>query len=736
MMSSATLTSAPVPTAVGKQSVTAKKPNLGPILPLPRHVKAAVWNLNSTEFTEIEAPENTESLFSGTAGESVIGEDSRKKVNKKDFMPGGKYRSIVKLFLRFAGQDKNAPWAMGTGWLINNDTIVTAGHCSYDHSHNLGRLTHVKAYIGYYGKASINDSKNYAVQFRTGKRVAIPEGWLAGEDNEPRDVSFIQVDRPYTGIKPIKYQPTPLTGNKVILGVVGYPGDLMNPKSKEKGAFMYEMYDATTFDISKTKNKMLQYKVDTYGGNSGSPVIRQPDMASVGVHVLGGNPNSASVISGPYGNPFDAFVTALKRKPKEAGEEGVATIDGKEASWLSWETVPMNETSSGGEGDQPNETATGSPDQVPGNPEPPIPAKQPDPENRLEEGFFDFLKKALKVPGPFGMLASMGMSAVGTVLKKKKEAAFDEAYSFEGVAERALLGEAALTAVVQLGTSKCKDLGIFQRMQPTVLKLRPVCRRAGPTIMPFVIEPAWRMTTKRVTLPTKQTGEGAIEPAHIPTSDDTNTLVFGPRLDANAEAFVRILTKNLTMEDAEAFTGTESTIGEVVGKALRITGPLLGSVAESGLSRLVGDEIATEADIDANPEADLNNPESSEYTYDAMSQRALAGEAALEALLHTPEETLQQEAWWDAVKNVVIKWGPKVLGSGVPVLSGAMAIAAAATNYATAMKNAKKREMEAEAGQDQLDAGENGETGEGDVNGVDPAESAEEEFLATLENGV
>jgi hypothetical protein len=149
--------------------------------------------------------------------------------------------AIVKLFLRFAGQDKHAPWAMGTGWLINNDTIVTAGHCSYDWSHNLGRLTHVKAYIGYYGKESIKDSRNYAVQFRTGKRVAVSQGWLAGENNEPRDVSFIQVDRPYTGITPIKYRPTPSIGTKLVLGVVGYPGDLMNPKSKEKGAVRFPL---------------------------------------------------------------------------------------------------------------------------------------------------------------------------------------------------------------------------------------------------------------------------------------------------------------------------------------------------------------------------------------------------------------------------------------------------------------------------------------------------------------
>lgn len=69
-----------------------KKPKPGPVQSKLSHVKVGVWTLRSTEFVEIEAPENTESLFSGVAGESVIGEDNREKVNKKDFMPGGKYR--------------------------------------------------------------------------------------------------------------------------------------------------------------------------------------------------------------------------------------------------------------------------------------------------------------------------------------------------------------------------------------------------------------------------------------------------------------------------------------------------------------------------------------------------------------------------------------------------------------------------------------------------------------------
>lgn len=468
-------------------------------------------------------------------------------------------------------------------------------------------------------------------------------------------------------------------------------------------------------------------------------MIRQSDGASIGVHVLGGNPNSASVISGRFGNPFDAHVAALKGKPAGSHSSGEAMVDGKQADWLSWVTVPTKESVSSGEADTSDETGTGGPDEATGDTEATIPSEQPDSESTLQEGFFSLFSKALQVSSPLGMIAGMGMSAVGQLLKRKKEAAMDEAYSFDGVAERALLGEAALSTVIHLGTAKCKDLGIFDRMQPTVIKLQPVCRRVAPAIIPFVMEPVWRATTGGLILPQKRKGEAGIEPAHVPTSDDTNSLGFGPRLSANAEAFVSTLTESLTPQDVEAFTDTESGIGEVIGKALRVTGPILGSVAESGLSRLAGDEAGTEAGIDTDPEAAINNPETSEYTYDAMTQRAVAAEAALEALLQTPMETLQPEAWWEPMKNFIVAHG-KDMGAGASALGGAMSIAVAAMNLVTASKNAKKKEMQSEAEQAQGDGaetGENGENGEADVDGTNQGESAEEaEFLETLANGV
>jgi V8-like Glu-specific endopeptidase len=148
----------------------------------------------------------------------------------------------VKLFLRFAGQQGGTSWAMATGWLIEPDLLVTAGHCANDWSHNYGKLTHVKAYIGYTGKEAVSEANQ--VQMRMGIKVATTESWLTKGDTDSRgDVSFICLNKPFTGVTPFKYVPTPMTGVNERIGVVGYPGDLMKRGTGEKGAVgHYELY--------------------------------------------------------------------------------------------------------------------------------------------------------------------------------------------------------------------------------------------------------------------------------------------------------------------------------------------------------------------------------------------------------------------------------------------------------------------------------------------------------------
>ena len=153
---------------------------------------------------------------------------------------------------------------MGTGWLIAPDIFVTAGHCSYDWSHQFGRATEVKAYIGYSGCASEHDPN---VQFRRVKRIVTTEGWVKTKGQKCFDVSFMQVEKPFSGITPIKFVETPATGS-MVLGVVGYPGDLSDPQTGERGAHMYEMFLPTEFDLATQADTMLEYQIDTFGGES------------------------------------------------------------------------------------------------------------------------------------------------------------------------------------------------------------------------------------------------------------------------------------------------------------------------------------------------------------------------------------------------------------------------------------------------------------------------------------
>lgn len=156
------------------------------------------------------------------------------------------------------------PWVVATGWLIRPDLLVTAGHCAFDWSHEQGHLTNVKAYIGYSGRESIKDPA-YDVQGRIGLRAATTSLWLESGDNKPRDVSFILLQHPFDDITPFDFRDTPLSGN-VELGVAGYPGDLVKEDTGEKGACMYEMFLKTKFDVASSRDKMLEYQIDTFGG--------------------------------------------------------------------------------------------------------------------------------------------------------------------------------------------------------------------------------------------------------------------------------------------------------------------------------------------------------------------------------------------------------------------------------------------------------------------------------------
>ncbi|KAF4977652.1 hypothetical protein FDECE_18328 [Fusarium decemcellulare] len=264
------------------------------------------WSLASTNATPAEShlPIGPQA----DAIETPLADDSRSKVRPGDIQPGGKYYSIVKLQIRYEKQPpSDGRWAQGTGWLIKPDLIVTAGHCAFDHTYNLGKAVQIRAYVGYRGKEFINQK---GVQFRTGAKIATPNEWITSDINRASDVSFIQVDKPFNHIDPITWVPTPTFDDNVKLGVVGYPGD--KTYKDEAAAEMYEMFKPTTYDLSKTNPNMLEYTISSFGGQSGSPLIISGENRSIGAHIYGlGTKDSASVVRGKYRNYFTKITSAM-----------------------------------------------------------------------------------------------------------------------------------------------------------------------------------------------------------------------------------------------------------------------------------------------------------------------------------------------------------------------------------------------------------------------------------------
>ena len=172
------------------------------------------------------------------------------------------YLDIIKLLIRYEGNP--AAEAMGTGWLIAPDVLVTAGHCVFDWSMPYNRAVSVRAYMGYNGKASI---KTPNVSYRYATQAATTVRWIQTKGARPGDFAVLKLNKPFdASVPPVDFKATPMKGLGDI-GVVGYPGD--KTFRGESGAQMYEMFTATPWDRSKAENNMLDYVVSTYAGTFG-----------------------------------------------------------------------------------------------------------------------------------------------------------------------------------------------------------------------------------------------------------------------------------------------------------------------------------------------------------------------------------------------------------------------------------------------------------------------------------
>ncbi|KAJ6100381.1 Serine protease [Penicillium canescens] len=568
-----------------------------------------VWNLQGTDS---DAPEKEEMIFlqysnhgRGTRGtESIQEEDD----------------PIVKLFLQFENSDED-DWAVATGWLARDDIVVTAGHCAFDWSYNLGRLNKVKVYAGYTGKNSLGDPE---VEFHAGKRVATAPEWVE-KPGRQADVAFIKLDGHFDEITPIEYKDTPEKGNKVI-GVVGYPGDLR--RAGEPGAIMHQHFEKTKWNLVESKWKMLEYSIDTNGGNSGSPVLDQEDMASIGVHTYGGVGKNSATVIGEFGHPFDLYIAAL--------DKGVSKL----VPSLQPECLRPNLHDSRTEGFDFVGNILKSIKAFPS----PIPKDILLTNSSLTLG-------PLGVPA--GAVAGIALGAAANAVGGEvttAESGFENDPVFNGLAERAILGEAALAAIQKMSADLREEENIFTDIGNTVKKLLPIVEKVGSAVIKEALEPLLRLALDALRKASTGSIEGdfegniegfpSLKTTYRPTSSKKKSFIsaVSDASDKKTRKFVKAIATEGVSENAEfkfKWPKPPKTIPSWVTTAGQI---LIKTLAETDLGQ-----------------SEL--PLSIEF----LPLRAIVCEAALQAVLRIPEEKLEDEGLFDVMSDVVKRHGPSII---------------------------------------------------------------------------
>ncbi|MDC0744747.1 peptidoglycan-binding protein [Polyangium mundeleinium] len=203
----------------------------------------------------IEAAAEPETLFDPaylapiTATESIVGGvDDRRLITPTTALP---WRAICSLRMTSADGKR----FIGTGCLINPRTVLTAGHCVYSH-----------AFGGFMKSVEVTpalDSDARPFGSVVGKKFHAAEEWIKDKSSE-YDYGVILLDEPIR-LESGFFVPMPASNAElegVLANIAGYPSD------RELGRRLF-------FHARKLQNigtRRVQYDIDTFGGQSGSPV--------------------------------------------------------------------------------------------------------------------------------------------------------------------------------------------------------------------------------------------------------------------------------------------------------------------------------------------------------------------------------------------------------------------------------------------------------------------------------
>jgi hypothetical protein len=144
--------------------------------------------------------------------------------------------------------------AFGSGFLVGPDLIATAGHCL--DSADAADATDIRVVFGYRMKTSVEvqnlipTGDVYSIKEVVGRKLQGKEDW-----------AIVRLDRAVTGRPPLQIRRAGKVAKDAAVYVIGHPCGL--PVKYAPGATVRSVSESTHFIAN----------LDTFGGNSGSPVF-------------------------------------------------------------------------------------------------------------------------------------------------------------------------------------------------------------------------------------------------------------------------------------------------------------------------------------------------------------------------------------------------------------------------------------------------------------------------------
>lgn len=447
-------------------------------------------------------------------------------------------------------------------------------------------------------------------------------------------------------------------------------------------------------------------------------------MVSIGTHVQGGNPGLGSAI-GYLGNPYKNYVATFSADPKIPGQEGsqtagsvryirVSTTEELPQNW-DVQTPYRNQTSNNdvesidvyqsknhafdyqtqvngsSSGDQSNGvryqsqpmTSDYQPKSNVSNTQAATNDGRSAPATSSSDSdFLEILKLGIKlsdpvlsdildvhspivlgpIGSPLGALAGAILASAGKLATTHSAPVYDfrQGLPYDGVLERAILGEAAFTVVMSMKRRKLEEIGIFADMAEIVNKMAPITKQLAPFFMHILTAPALRVALHALY---DDPGRSRSRPEVTASSSSHENRFAQPytpsarTLEPGVDTFLKQLLAHCISDDEGK--NSFDNINRIIQIGFREAGPVLTTTAHEGLQYLTS----------TLPNAGVQGPgiPSHKPYIVGLPERAILGEAALQALIKAPKHHLDEGAFdimaqtIDSIGGIVLRLAPGLI---------------------------------------------------------------------------